>query len=375
MFLGIINILSVGIYLLLNFYMTILKNLNVSDLDSCSKKDFQDALHIVKDEKLQLKNLSDTVRTIVLSIVQLSKTFKLELQSSSLEEDLFYSLDNSNDLQMYWVSQKIKTIMHPLLWDTCPIQHNEAENKIKWINKIKEWLLEDKFIPDYQWIRDNKTWEINKYEALVRYSSNDEIISPFEFLHIAEDVWLLWKISESMIEQVLYEMKNHNFEISINLTEKDFLNDKLINRILTNVIRYDINPERLMVEILENITNDIDDTILQNILKLKELGIKISIDDFGTWYSNFARLIEIEPDFIKIDGSLIRWLKWKKNKKYWDIISAIVDFGHQQKAKLVAEYVEDEELQNIVEFLWIDYSQWYLYSKPSRDIIIEKKTN
>jgi len=85
-----------------------------------------------------------------------------------------------------------------------------------------------------------------------------------------------------MIEQVLYEMKNHNFEISINLTEKDFLNDKLINRILTNVIRYDINPERLMVEILENITNDIDDTILQNILKLKELGIKISIDDFGT---------------------------------------------------------------------------------------------
>jgi len=100
-FLGIINILSVGIYLLLNFYMTILKNLNVSDLDSCSKKDFQDALHIVKDENLQLKNLSDTVRTIVLSIVQLSKTFKLELQSSSLEEDLFYSLDNSNDLQMY----------------------------------------------------------------------------------------------------------------------------------------------------------------------------------------------------------------------------------------------------------------------------------
>jgi EAL domain-containing protein (putative c-di-GMP-specific phosphodiesterase class I) len=65
---------------------------------------------------------------------------------------------------------------------------------------------------------------------------------------------------------------------------------------------------------------------------------------------------------------LVKWVIWKNNKQNTDILRSIIEFWHLHWSKIIAEYVENEEIQNIVEILWIEYSQWYYFSKPTREI-------
>lgn len=248
------------------------------------------------------------------------------------------------------------------------VQIDKILNIIKWINKIQEWIEKNFFIPYYQWIYDIKNEKIDKHEALIRYDDWNEIYSPNYFLDIAKDNNFLKDLSKIMIKNVIFEMREHNYNISINLTEEDFLNNKLIILIIDTLKNYSINPSRLIIEVLENITADTS-KIIENIDKLKQSWVKISIDDFWTGYSNFERLSNIKPDFLKIDWSLIKWILWKNSDKKISTLRAIIDFWHRHWAKIIAEYVENEKIYDIIKILWVDYAQWYYFSKPSRDII------
>lgn len=253
----------------------------------------------------------------------------------------------------------------------------ESSEIIEWTKRIREWLEKNHFQPYYQWIYNNHSKEFDKYEALVRYTSKDKKSVPWEFLWVAKTINLLWEISKKLIENVISEMRYHEYCIWINLTEEDLRNKNLIKLIINNLDFYWIESQRLTVEVLENVTGIKDDintenTVLRNINVLKKNGIQISIDDFGTWHSNFARLTQLSPDYLKIDGSLVKWIisKDKKQaKKYTEILRSIIEFWHLHNAKVIAEFVENQEIQDILELLWVDYSQWYLFSKPSRDII------
>lgn len=99
---------------------------------------------------------------------------------------------------------------------------------------------------------------------------------------------------------------------------------------------------------------------------LKEKGCKIAIDDFGSGYSNFEYLVRIQADIIKIDGSLIRDIDRNEGKRA--IVSSIVLFTKTLGIQTVAEYVEREELYNIVNEMGIDYSQGFLFGKPQKEI-------
>ena len=92
------------------------------------------------------------------------------------------------------------------------------------------------------------------------------------------------------------------------------------------------------------------------------MGFKIAIDDFGTEYSNFARLLELNVDYIKIDGTFIKNIN--RDQKSYNISKAICEFSHSINAKAIAEFVRDAEIQEIVEELGIDYSQGYYFSVP-----------
>jgi len=96
------------------------------------------------------------------------------------------------------------------------------------------------------------------------------------------------------------------------------------------------------------------------------MNCKIAIDDFGTDYSNFARILEIQADYIKIDGSFIKDLD--KNENSFRITKSITDFAHNVGAKVIAEFVHNEEVQKMVVQLGIDYSQGYLFSIPKESV-------
>ena len=239
---------------------------------------------------------------------------------------------------------------------------------LKFNNRLKliiDAIEKDRIVPFYQWIRNNETKKIEKYEALVRLKDPFwQILNPIEFLDVAEKTWYIKQISEIIVKKVIEEMVDHNFNISINFTKWDILNKNHILYVIDLLKQNNINPQRLTVEILEDVfLEDYESKQLnKNIKLLKNEWIKISIDDFWTGYSNLERLLLTDIDFIKVDQSLIKNIVW--NKKNIELLKIIKQLGILLDAKIIAEYVENKEIQQIIEILNIDFSQGYYYSKP-----------
>lgn len=237
---------------------------------------------------------------------------------------------------------------------------NRVNNNLMWImelnNAIKSWNL----VTYFQWIVDNNTWEKIKEEALVRIEKDWKLFTPNLFLEQAKEWWLLSKITEKVLDDTIVRIKKYWKACSINISDQDVADEKMIKYIIDQVIQNGISPKLLTIEVLESITND--DLFLENIKKLKNIWIKIAIDDFWTWYSNFARIIELKPDYVKVDWSLIKWLSKSKEKQ--SVVRSIVNLAHLSQAEVIAEFVDNEEDQSTIEVLWIEYSQGYLFSMP-----------
>ncbi len=226
-------------------------------------------------------------------------------------------------------------------------------------------------VPFFQGIRNNNSKKIVKYEILARLKVDDHLYLPIDFLDAAKSSGFIHEITKIMVEKsctFLSTCEKH-IEVSINITEDD-LASKQLKEVLTSTLkRYKIDSTRITLEVLEGVTATGTKNNIKQLRKLKELGYKLAIDDFGVEYSNFERLNEIDMDFIKIDGKYIRTLE--NNPKSLKITKAITDFAHSMGIKVVAEFVENKEIQDIVESLGIEYSQGYYFAKPQEVIKVE----
>ena len=119
---------------------------------------------------------------------------------------------------------------------------------------------------------------------------------------------------------------------------------------------------RLVFEILESENLSDYDFLEEFVLKYKKLGVKIAIDDFGSGYSNFIRIIRLKPDYLKIDGSLIKNID-KDNNSY-EIVKSIIAFSKTLNIRTIAEYVHSEEIFNLLLELGVDEFQGYYFGKP-----------
>jgi EAL domain-containing protein (putative c-di-GMP-specific phosphodiesterase class I)/GGDEF domain-containing protein len=225
-----------------------------------------------------------------------------------------------------------------------------------------------KLLPYFQGIYDNRSKKIYKYEALARLEHNGEIYSPYYFINVAQSSGFIHEITNIMIEKSFAYLATlpQEIELSINITEHDLATKKLKDLLLDTLKKYNLQPQRVTLEILEGITSNGTKNNIKQLNQLKALGFKLAIDDFGVEYSNFERLTEIDIDFIKIDGKYIKTLL--NNKKSLQIVKAIAKFAHTMNIQVIAEFVENQEIQKIIEELDIEYSQGYYFSKPSSSI-------
>ncbi|NOX15406.1 MAG: EAL domain-containing protein [Epsilonproteobacteria bacterium] len=245
------------------------------------------------------------------------------------------------------------------------------DNFIKYNSLLYDAIFiqnEAQIVPYFQGIMNNTTGEIIKYEALARIKSKNEIYSPFHFIDIAKNSGFLHEITEIMIEKSYKYIASLNrvVEISINITEDDLFTHKLEGHLLKMSDKYNINPNRITLEVLEGITADGAKNNIKQLKKLKEAGFKIAIDDFGIEYSNFERISELDIDFIKIDKKYIKTIH--TNPKSLKITKTINDFAHSLDIEVIAEFVENEDIQKIVKELGIEFSQGYLFCKPTQFI-------
>ena len=238
------------------------------------------------------------------------------------------------------------------------------------VNVINYALSHDGVIPYYQGIFDNKKREIHHYEALMRLKDeNGTIYSPYAFMEVARAYGLLYDaLSMAMIRKVFTAFKDiEDKSVSINLAVRDIKNEELTAYIY-DFLATARHPDHFIFEILENEDVDEYETLVRFVDSIHKLGGKTSIDDFGSGYSNLLHIVSIPADYLKIDGSIVKeCCKSKASEGLVQLISAW-NRMNERDSKIVAEYVENKEIQDKLLRYHIDFSQGYLFSKPVPEI-------
>ncbi|DAB27290.1 MAG TPA: diguanylate cyclase, partial [Sulfurimonas sp. UBA10385] len=230
-----------------------------------------------------------------------------------------------------------------------------------------EAFEKEQLVTYYQPIINNKTKKIEKYECLVRINDEGILIPPIRFMEASRLTGTLSLVTKSVIEQSFKRFSATEYEFSINITNTDLYLNYLEEYLLKNAKKYNINPSRVALEILEDIDTLDTPAILSQLDSLRNHGFKISIDDFGSRSSNFSRLLEFSPDYLKIDGRFIKNIL--SDKKSMVIVEAIVLLCRTSNIKVIAEYVHNAEVQARVEELNIDYSQGYYFGEPNEELV------
>jgi EAL domain-containing protein (putative c-di-GMP-specific phosphodiesterase class I) len=157
-------------------------------------------------------------------------------------------------------------------------------------------------------------------------------------------------------------LKRCDADISINISAIDIEQKSTRKKIIELLEENKKNSSRIVFELLEDEAIKDFNVIKDFIVDVKRYGVQIAIDDFGAGYSNYERLLDYQPDILKIDGCLIRDIETSSYSL--SAVKSIVTFAKEQNLQIIAEYIENESIFNIVKDLGIDYSQGYYFGKP-----------
>jgi PAS domain S-box-containing protein len=242
-------------------------------------------------------------------------------------------------------------------------EHIEAKKNMEIIKMVKIALDNYKIVSYFQPIINNKTKKLEKYESLVRLvDESGNVLSPLSFLDISKKGNYYNKITHRVLENSFKILEHISTKISINLSSLDIEKELTQTKLFELLDEYKDYASRIVFELLED-EHVKDFNVIKNFIKkVKALGVQIAIDDFGAGYSNFERLLEFDPDILKIDGSLVKNIV---NDTYSrNVVETIVTFAKKQNIITIAEYVENEEIFNILNDLGVDYSQGYYFGEP-----------
>ncbi len=236
-------------------------------------------------------------------------------------------------------------------------------------SRLRKALDREEFQLFYQPKVSLRTGEILGAEALIRWFNGDNgMISPFEFIPIAEETGIIIPIGKWVLETTCKQLKRwnticrHPISLSANVSARQFQDDKFVDAVQDIIRSTAIAPERLTLEITESLLmQDIQNNI-QLMKKLKSMGLKLSIDDFGTGYSSLSYLKNLPVDELKIDRSFIMDVPEKEDS--CAIVSTIIYLAQKLGFETVAEGIETpEQLQFLKNEHCMQY-QGFFFSKP-----------
>lgn len=213
-----------------------------------------------------------------------------------------------------------------------------------------------------------ETNKIDSFEALIRWENRKfGMVSPAQFIPIAESSGLIISIGEWVLERVCQYQKEWRecgfkpVRVAVNISPKQFKQKSFVKRISALLKEYAIEPKYLELEITESSMTDLHETT--SILKrLKEIGVYVSVDDFGTGYSSLSYLKEYPIDIIKIDQSFI--VDIEKDQKNKAIVETIILLAQNLGLEVIAEGVEESGQEQFLRENNCQKVQGYLYNRP-----------
>ncbi len=238
----------------------------------------------------------------------------------------------------------------------------EQEKNINQIGFLKKSFKDDTIVPFFQPIVETKTGKIVKYECLARIKDVDKIISPFFFIDAAKKLGSITRITKIMIEKSCKIFANTEMLFSINITKEDLMEEYLIKLLEDMTQKYHLSKSQITLEILEEISVFGNDKVVFELLQLKNEGYKIALDDFGSENASFSRMLDLKIDILKIDAMFIKNIHTHKNSRL--IVESIAHMAKLFNYEIVAEYVHNKEVLDVLKDLGIKYSQGYYFSAP-----------
>ncbi len=278
--------------------------------------------------------------------------------------------EDANAILMTAINEKRDFL---LSYDSIDAIKDNLKGNLEMLKNIKMALKYDKIIPYFQPIHNIKSNNINRYEALVRMIDDEGNITlpgPY-FLNVAKKGKLYSQVTKILFQKVVEKIRKHQCEISVNLSSIDIEDVAMSEYLLSLLEKNSDITDKLIFELLEDKDTQDYEYVNSFISKARSYGVKIAIDDFGSGYSNFIRIIEFKPDIIKIDGSLIENIEHSDSSR--KTVEAIKIFADKIGAKTVAEYVKNQEIYFIIKEIDIDYAQGYYIGKPEPLLICEKE--
>ncbi len=302
-----------------------------------------------------LEKLHRYIDSLAINIDDVDESIGVEIYSG-IACEITTSLENAQMALKYAKGKSIAFSAYSQNTDTKKNSEHILETK-----KIIRIALKDKnVVPLFQPIVD-KDGVVVKYEALVRIIEDEKIIYPDDFLPVAMKSGLYIGLEKEMLTQSLEYFRDKEEQISINFLPNDFFSVVLMDKLKEFITKYD-SPQRIVVEITEQEDIEDFDRLVRVINNLRKFGVMIAIDDFGSGFANYGHILKIKPDYIKIDGSLVKNILKDEDSRI--LVKSIISFSKDLGIKTIAEYIENEEIFELLKDYGVDEFQGYYFGRP-----------
>lgn len=245
--------------------------------------------------------------------------------------------------------------------------------EMEWVNRIRDALREDRLLLDYQELHPLQSQgDAGAYvELLLRLRGEDgSVVYPGAFLPAAERYGLMPLIDRWVVETALGNIDRIHPDgdrvatCAINLSGASLEDNGLFERIEHLIKMHGIDPRRVMFEITETVAMRNFGASSALIARLRSLGCRVALDDFGAGMSSFGYLKNLELDVVKIDGSFVQAIA--SDRMSQSIVKAVVEIAHQQGLEVVAEWASSQDILDVLATMDVDYAQGFALHRPER---------
>lgn len=249
-----------------------------------------------------------------------------------------------------------------------PHMQQVVQNRMQLSNDLRLALSRNELFIEYQPIVHLATGTVNKAEALLRWQHPIRgLVSPAEFIPIAEDTRLIQEIGAWVFKQAILQAQRWRllidplFQISVNKSPVQFASDDALDIDWIDSLRNYAGGDLIIVEITERLLLDASGKVKERLQLYQQAGIKVALDDFGTGYSSLSYLKKFDIDYLKIDKSFVANIE--EGSSDLALCEAIIVMAHRLGLQVVAEGIETETQRSLLSHAGCDFGQGYLFAK------------
>lgn len=249
-----------------------------------------------------------------------------------------------------------------------PLMQKKAQYHMQISNDLRGALSRNELFLEYQPIVELASGEIYKAEALIRWQHPTRgLVSPAEFIPIAEDTRLIneignWVFNQAILQAIEWRKTiDQRFQIAVNKSPLQFRAEPGVSTWINGIQNRAISGDFVVVEITESLLLDATQKVVERLALFQRLGVQVALDDFGTGYSSLSYLKKFDIDYIKIDQSFVANIALESSDLA--ICEAMIVMAHRLGIKVIAEGIETQLQQELLTKAGCDYGQGYYFSK------------